>query len=161
MFLKQLYQHNKFIAILVMAFFAVQIFINYKQGAVASPFYHYGMYSATMKIDSAYDIRLVYSKGQILRGQDISIRHWDKLHNTIEKSTNEQATNDSILLTVNKFFNKLHWPIDPQNFRNSWLRQKEEDRLPAYQLFSLQEFAIDSVIIKKYVWQQAQLVPKN
>ncbi len=161
MYLKQLYRHNKLLAFWVVAFFAIQIFINYKQGAVASPFYHYGMYSAVIKIDSSYNVRLLYSKGKILRGEDISIRNWDKLHNMIEKSANEQSTNDSILLTVQKFFSKLHWPVDASKFRNNWLRQKEGDKLRAYALDALQKFELDSVITKKYVWQQAKLVPKN
>ncbi len=161
MYLKQLYRHNKLLAFFVGTFFAIQIFINYKQGAVASPFYHYGMYSAVMKIDSVYDVRLVFSKGKILRGQDFSIRNWDKLHNMIEKSSNAQSTNDSILLTVQKFFNKLHWPVDASKFRNNWLRQKEGEKLSAHQLFALQDFAPDSVISQKYVWKQAKLVPKN
>ena len=66
MFLKKLYQHNKFWFVVIILFIAGQLFINYKRGVVFSPFYHYGMYSSAIKPATQYNIPEVFVDGERL-----------------------------------------------------------------------------------------------
>jgi hypothetical protein len=119
LYLQQLYRHNKWLAALVIAFFAVQLFINYKQGVVASPFYHYGMFSAPAKIKHQYAVNSFFVNGQLLRGQDFTPQQWDKIYVTYDAYVTAAATNDSLNAIREMIFSKLHWPLgNRQHFFN-------------------------------------------
>ncbi len=63
-----------------MLFFAIgQLFVNYKRGLVATPFFHYGMYSHKINIEKEYEIIEVEVNGKMLRGEDFAPHIWDKI----------------------------------------------------------------------------------
>jgi len=46
---------------------------------VASPFYHYGMYSEVMKERNSYDVFGISANGEALQSKDFSPQQWDKI----------------------------------------------------------------------------------
>ncbi len=79
MFLTQVYKYNKML-FAVMLFFAIaQLFVNYKRGLVATPFFHYGMYSHKINIEKKYEVIEVEVDGKILSGKDFAPHKWDKI----------------------------------------------------------------------------------
>lgn len=79
MYIKQLYQHNKFLFAVMLLFIVCQLFINFKRGIVISPFYHYGMYSEVMKPKDSYDVFGIVADGETLPAKNFSAQQWDKI----------------------------------------------------------------------------------
>jgi hypothetical protein len=63
----------------MIAFVVGQLFINYKHGVVASPLFHYGMYSEVMKTHNSYGVFEVVANGKVLAGKDFTPQQWDKI----------------------------------------------------------------------------------
>lgn len=99
MYLKKLYQHNKFWFVVIIVFIAGQLFINYKRGVVFSPFYHYGMYSAIIKPDTLYNIPEVYVDGDRLAVKNFSPQEWDNIMQPVIKMNEQQKWNNQIWQT--------------------------------------------------------------
>lgn len=106
MFLKQVYQYNKWLFGAMCAFILAQLLVFYKGGMVFSPLFNYGMYAMKMKIDSAYPITYFPN----LPGNKYSSQQWDKIYVTSQSFSqlawNEQLYNHDI----KRLYEKLHLP---------------------------------------------------
>ena len=65
-------------------FIVVQLFLNFKQGMVATPFMHFGMYSGPFKVQPEISVTEVIVDGEKLSAADFSATQWDKIILPIE-----------------------------------------------------------------------------
>ncbi len=89
-------------------FIAGQLFINYKHGLVASPFYHYGMYSEVMKVQAEYNVFEVTVNGRTLKGENFSAVQWDKIILPLVYFKNVSRSNDLYYTTIKRLMNKMN-----------------------------------------------------
>jgi hypothetical protein len=97
-------------------FVAAQLFINFKQGLVISPFYHYGMFSAVSKLKDSYEIIEVQQNGKMLRGQDFSIQEWDKIMLPLQYYAGINSNNKLFRTDIKRLLTKLHLSANDKNF---------------------------------------------
>lgn len=116
MFLKQVYKYNKWLFILMALFAAGQLFINFKQGLVVTPFYNYGMYSEVLKPDSSYQVFKVEQNGRLLRGQDFSTQEWDKILLPLSFYANKSRNNNLFETDIKRILSKGNIKATPGNF---------------------------------------------
>lgn len=103
MYLIKLIKKNKFLFFLIIGFFFIQIFINAKRGLTATPFLHYGMYSAKAEISDTLFIYKIFVNGKLLRLND-----------------NFPETNDQILGPIKKYFSL---PLKGNNIYHSHINK--------------------------------------
>ena len=84
LFLKKLYNHNKLLFLGFVLFIIIQLFLNFKQGLVAAPFMHFGMYSGASKIHSELSVTEIFINGEKLSAADFSATQWDKIQMPLE-----------------------------------------------------------------------------
>ena len=132
MFLRKVYNHSKWMFVVMICFIIGQALINYNHGAVATPLYNYGMYSEAFKVKPAYDVIIVEVNGSPLRGQDFSIQQWDKIYLPIRYYLSADSNNNQMIAIRNRMYTHLHLnslkeknqqfinpPLSPQQFM-SW-----------------------------------------
>lgn len=113
MFLKKVYRHNKWLAVGMLFFVVMQLFVTYKRGMVLSPWYNYGMYSKRMTIQPMYQVNII--PGQ--KGGDHSPQAWDKLHYTLQQFRLLDRNDSLYEQEITRLFRKAHLPIpDKQHF---------------------------------------------
>lgn len=128
MYVKKLYRHHKVWFVLVMAFAAAQLFINYKRGMLFSPFYHYGMFSGVALPRETYEVVEIKVNGRQLQAQLFSANEWDNLVQPVLLYRDQQNWNSNLyhtqikrLIGVNDstlYVNNLS-----QSAFNNWYRQ--------------------------------------
>ncbi len=60
-------------------FIVLQLFLNFKQGLVATPFMHFGMYSGPFKVQPEISVTEIIVDGEKLSAADFSATQWDKI----------------------------------------------------------------------------------
>lgn len=65
-------------------FIIVQLFLNFKQGMVATPFMHFGMYSGAFKVQPEISVTEIMVDGKKLSAANFSATEWDKIILPIE-----------------------------------------------------------------------------
>lgn len=107
MFLKKLYQYKRSLFLLAMAACMIQLVVFYKQGAVATPFFNYGMYSEKIVPLRQYEIYKVYCNGELLKGDDYSIQEWDKIYVPLYLYYAKDSVNEQTIEVRNRLLSKL------------------------------------------------------
>ncbi len=79
MWLKKAYQSNRFITILVIIFFTIQLINNIRQDIAISPWYAYGMYSEKVLSDTNVAVVTLTVNGKQLQPTDFMPQVWDKM----------------------------------------------------------------------------------
>ncbi len=108
MYLLRLYQHSKVLFAAIVLLATAQLFINYKHGVVLSPFYHFGMYSATMPVENRYEIWNVEVDGKILKGADYSTQQWDEILLPLQYYAGINASNSLFTIDAQRLLAHLH-----------------------------------------------------
>jgi len=117
MYLKQLYQQHKGWFLFVVLFIAGQLFINFKRGAVFSPFYHYGMYSEKMNLTDSLGVYRITVNNRYLQPFDYSAQTWDKLTLPLDNFGKAQHYNSAYYHgDVQRLLEKLHAHSTEDNF---------------------------------------------
>jgi hypothetical protein len=79
MYLVKLYkQHKGWFAVVILFAFG-QLFINYKNGVMVSPFYNYDMYSYSTMPKQQYEVLQISVNGKELQPKNFSPNEWDNL----------------------------------------------------------------------------------
>ena len=105
MYLIQLYKRNKWWFVVVVLFAFGQVFINYKNGVMCSPFYNYNMYSYPSLPHNWYSVVHISVNGRLLQPKDYSPHEWDNLIQPIIFFDKEKGWNSMIFHTeVQKLF---------------------------------------------------------
>jgi len=84
------------------------LIIFYKQGAVLSPFYNYGMYSDKISPEEDYEVMKIYVDGALLKGKDFSSQEWDRLYLSLQRYLDKDSVNDDMITVKNRLLRKLH-----------------------------------------------------
>ena len=72
MFLKKLYQQNKFLFVAVIVFLSTYLFLNFKWGVIATPVQQYGMFSGKFIIEDPLPVYLVKANGKLINNALLS-----------------------------------------------------------------------------------------
>ena len=117
MYFQQLYRTNKFWFLFVLIFALCQIFINYKQGIVITPLYHYGMYSKKVESIDSIELYAVKINGKVLQPFQFSAQEWDKLMVPVHQYCKiEKHNNDLFSKDIKRILNRLYLTADTSNF---------------------------------------------
>lgn len=108
MYFRQLHQRNKFAFWLLLGACLIQLVIFYKQGAVLSPFYNYGMYSEKISPEEDYEVINIYVDGQLLKGKDFGSHEWDRLYVPLQMYLAKDSINEDMIDIKNRLLAKLH-----------------------------------------------------
>ena len=89
---------------MVVLFAFGQLFINYKNGVMFSPFYNYDMYSYPSLPHNHYEVVQISINGRLLQPKDFSPHEWDNLMQPIVFFYKQKDWNSMIFHTeVQKF----------------------------------------------------------
>ncbi|HRD57838.1 MAG TPA: hypothetical protein PK504_07295 [Ferruginibacter sp.] len=156
MFLKQLYQYNKYWVAVFLCFLFFFFYINYKWGVVATPVYQYGMFSGKYRIKDTVTIYKIILDDKELKPAKIHFTTKDMLFTMLEKYENYKASPMQVYKTmqavVSKFglSNVVSADKYKQNLRDSlftkWLLEYFKSGASKVQ-----------IIHQKYLWQQNNL----
>ncbi|NOU38153.1 MAG: hypothetical protein HOO89_05525 [Ferruginibacter sp.] len=156
MFLVKLYHYNKYLLISFILFILVYAFINYKQGAVISPIYQFGMYSGKFYKKDTTPIFQIFVNNEKLAVSKLNFEDRDFVLIAVEKyilakqnSLNINTTMQTVLARVGfgTFFNK-------RNFENY---ATDKDFLNWYKN-KLQKILNTKYILFKFLVQIAQML---
>ena len=162
MFLKDLWQYNKITAQFFLLFIAAWLFINIKQGAVATPLLQYGMYSEKYHQGDTLQVIRLYVNNQPLDFSTLSMSARDQLQVSLENYRMQQPTNERVFTTMQRVMNRIglgKW-MKKERYVNSITDQQFTDWYKV-----LAERITDRKIIhlaafqQKYAWQNRRLIP--
>jgi hypothetical protein len=94
MYLKRLYRHNKFLAVIIVSFALAQLINNTRQDIAISPIYAYGMYSEKIAPLPTYHVPEIFINSRQLQTKDFSPQQWD-----------------NIMLPVSLFYKQKEWNL--------------------------------------------------
>lgn len=100
-------------------FIAGQLFINYKHGVVFTPFFHYGMYSEVMKVNTDFAVWEVEVNNKKLQTADFSIQDWDKIVLPLQYYAGIGKSNAVYLADTKRLLNNIGIAADDQKFLNA------------------------------------------
>jgi hypothetical protein len=116
----KLFRTHKGWFLLVLLFLVAQLFIGYKNGFVASPFYNYGMYSRQFPPTDTVHFFEIQVNGKTLLPLDFSSREWDKLLLPVQYLPESQVHNQELWNDyVRRLFTALHIKAREQDFVQS------------------------------------------
>lgn len=93
MYLKQLYQHNKWLFCAIVLFITGQLSNNIRQDIAISPVYSYGMYSMPVTPSNSYTVPEIFINGKQLQAKDFSPQQWDNIILPVTKFNAQQNWN--------------------------------------------------------------------
>ena len=108
MYLIKLYRRNKFWFVVVLLFAAGQLFINYKNGVMCSPFFNYDMYSHVSLPHRQYRVVEVRIDNRLLQTKDFSANEWDNLIQPVVFFEKQENWNRYIFQTETQKFLPIH-----------------------------------------------------
>lgn len=166
MYLKKLYRYKKSLFALAVIGCAIQLIIFYKQGAVATPFLNYGMYSDKIVPASQYQVYKVYVDDKLLKGDDYSIQEWDKIYMPLYLYYGKDTINTQVIEVRNRLLNKLKLKklvADTSFFENSEFNDAAFKSWYASYLasFSRQASRNIRVVKQNYQWNGQYLQPAD
>lgn len=116
MFLRRVYLYNRLLFAVMFIFITGQLFINYKRGAVITPFYNYGMYSHKIFIEKNYTVTEIFVNGKLLNGSSFAPHVWDKLLLPVEYYIELKKSNQLYQSEITRLLNKVKIKTDQKNF---------------------------------------------
>ena len=144
----------------------IQLVIFYKQGAVATPFFNYGMYSDKIYPQEEYTVYKIYANGQLLKGGDFSIQDWDKLYVPLYMYLSKDSVNAGMLEVQNRLLKKLR--LSPLSENNTLFANKDfddADFMKWYKIYIasiLKKNVAELQIVKQqYKWSKTYLQPAD
>lgn len=160
MFLKQLWHFNKYGTVFFLLFIFMWIFLNVKQGAVATPLLQYGMYSSRHYInDTQHLLHLFINKNRV-DFTKYSTAEKDHLQTYLEYYLIQKNNNDVVFNTVRRILKKtgIGWWMKYENYTNNindrnftiWYKSLAE-KITGEKISSLEAFQ------QKYIWHAGQL----
>lgn len=93
MLLQTVYQKNKLLFYSSICVIGLQLFINLKHGIVATPFHHYGMFSAPYAEKDTITVVDIYINNKKLSPQQFNHHQWDHLVTTATNFFDESKHN--------------------------------------------------------------------
>ena len=136
MFLKKLYQYNKFLFFIVLVFLLGYGYLNYKWGISATPIHQYGMYSGKAFLKDTLQLYIVKANVKIIEESAISQTERDIIQSYPDYYEKHKNSNDQVYNTVSVFFNYAGFSTEKNRYKfvndinhslfNKWYLQKIE-----------------------------------
>ncbi len=160
MFLKELWHFNKKGTVFFLLFIFIWAFLNYKQGAVATPLLQYGMYSGRYHISDTQNVILLFINKNKLDFTRYTTAEKDHMQVYLEEYLIEKENNEMVFNTMQRILKKTgigQW-MKKENYTNSvtdkdftkWYENIIE-KITGEKINQLEAFQ------QKYIWQFGQL----
>jgi hypothetical protein len=160
MFLKELWFYNKKATLFFLLFIAVWVFLNIKQGAVATPILQYGMFSEKYYTGNTQEVIRLYINNKPVDFSKLSMSARDQLQVSLESYLHQQQNNETVFNTMQRIFNRAgiaQWmkkeyyvnTITDKEFTAWYIKLAE--KITGEKIFQLSAFQ------QKYAWQNGQL----
>ncbi len=107
MFIKQLYRYNKMLCLIFIMFILSFVFINYKQGVVATPIFQYGMFSSKFYLKDTQNVFKIYVNDSLLDLSNFSFEERDMLLVVLESYGIYKARNEAVYKTMKQLYAKF------------------------------------------------------
>lgn len=144
----------------------VQLVIFYKQGAVATPFLNYGMYSDKIMPVQDAEVFKIYADDRLLCGDDFSIQEWDKIYLPLYMYLKKDSVNREMMEIKGRLLHKLK--VLPAEAGRSFFENEafaDSDFMEWYKQYiaSIMQQNVDRVKIVKqhYTWAKTDLQPAD
>lgn len=143
----------------VVGFLLIFIYINFKWGIVAAPFFQYGMYSSPFHIKDTQEVYQVAINKKVINCAELSFADRDIIQLSLDDYARHAAINEAVYNTMHKFLGftgqmdqpKYSDHLSDAAFTN-WYKSK---------LKKITGAPVDSLSVSKqyYRWQQNSLQP--
>ncbi len=160
MFLKECWHFNKMVTLFFLLFIILWGFINYKQGAVATPLLQYGMYSGRFYINDTQNVVRVFVNDKPVDFSKYDMSERDQLQIYLEDYIASKEKNEMVFNTMQRIFSKagLGKYMQKEHFTNqvsdeaftNWYKNMA-GKIAGEKISRLQVFQ------QKYIWRNGQL----
>ncbi len=160
MFLKECWRFNKMTTLVFVLFIFLWVYINYKQGAVATPILQYGMYSGRFYINDTQNVVRLVVNDKPLDFSNYNMSERDQMQIYLEDYISAKEKNEMVFNTMQRIFNKagIGKYMKRDNFTNqvsdqdftTWYKKMME-KITGEKISRLQVFQ------QKYIWRNGQL----
>jgi hypothetical protein len=100
MYLKKLYQTNRWWFAIIMLFITAQLALNIRRDVSITPVYHYGMYSKVILPETRYSVTEITVNNRLLQAKDFTPWQWDRI------------SQPAVLWSTQKEWNSYEWHTD-------------------------------------------------
>lgn len=107
MFLKQLYNFNKFLFYFLILFILGSSLVFYKWGAVATPIYQYGMFCQKFHQSDTQSVYQFYINSKPINYSNYNQHDMDLTQEIVANYLKQKKTNPEIFKTMNGFYTKV------------------------------------------------------
>ena len=107
MFLKKLWNYNKWIFSLLLLYVLLLLFFNYKGGAIATPVYQFGMFASKYNIKDTQTVYHIYVNNQLLDVSQYTYTDRDKLFISLENYEMQKNNNPAIFMSMKRLLGKV------------------------------------------------------
>lgn len=162
MFLKEFWQFNRSGAVCLLLFVVIWTYLNYKQGAIATPILQFGMYSGKYYTSDTQYVQQLYVNNQKLDFTKYSMSDRDQLQYYPQKFLLEKDRNERVFIKMKQLFGKVGLAalMQKDKYTNRttcdefgrWYRNK----VAAITAKKINEL---SVFEQKYIWLNGMLTP--
>ena len=160
MFLKELWHFDKKLTVYFLLFISTWLFLNIKQGAVATPVLQYGMYSENYHRSDTLKVIRLYINNKPLNFSTLSMSARDQLQVSLENYLLQQQKNESVFNNMQRIFNKVgigQWmkkevytnAVTDKQFTDWYVKLAE--KITGEKIVALSAFQ------QKFTWQNGQL----
>ena len=163
LYFSKLYKNSKLLLLFFIFFIVAQLYINFKVGVVATPFLHYGMYSAKSDIPAAVEAWEIEIDNKRVELQALHQKSVDNLTDPLSKFYN--LSNDSaVLYQTKRFLEAAYLPFNETNFHYS-LSKEEFTRFYAKHLSKVLNVPVNDFKVYKSIYSVRKadfiLISKN
>lgn len=159
MFLKQLYQYNKYGWAAFLFFVIAFFYINIKWGVVATPVYQFGMFSGTFHVSDTQHLYEIWVDGKKINTAEMHFTQRDMLFTMIERYQNASKLHPQIAETLQHLYRRAGL-----GFLNNdkAYQQGTTDKVFAQwclQYLKLPQAKRLQVMQSKYIWHNKAMLP--
>ena len=162
MFFNELWHYNKKATVIFLLFIFLWGYLNYKQGATATPVLQYGMYSANYHLKDTQNVVRLYINDKSIDFSKLSISARDQLQISLENYLIEKQNNEMVFNTMQRILNKVgigQWMkkeyytnnISDKDFTGWYVKLAE--KIIGEKIVRLEAFQ------QKYIWYSGKLTP--
>lgn len=115
-FLSEAFKKNKGIAAGFILFASTQLFINFKRGLVATPFYHFGMYSHPLYVEKEYKVWEIIANNKVIRMSNYTPQQCDRILSPLEYLSNIKKSNNLYETDIKRLLDKFKISTNDKDF---------------------------------------------
>ncbi len=161
MFLKRLYQQNKFLFTVVIAFLSTYVFLNLKWGMIATPVQQYGMFSGKHDISDSLPVYFVKANGNLVNNAELSVIQRDFVQAYPEYYQSQYSQNAGVYNSLKKY---LFFAADEQKHNYKFFNKTNDDIFSNWfrkRMSEIMNQRVNSLELYKryFYWNGEQMLP--